>query len=490
MPETEPATVSEPTAAAVDDVAGGAGGRRDGHRRPPRAVRAAVLLVLVLVACGINLGHVWRYDEVSPIDEAQHLDSLIRIPRGDLIGSGERMGQETLRIETCHRIDSPFDAAVPPCEPGAPPLDVTTFQEEGYNTAYIHPPTYYFVDGVLARVVDAVLPGDHDLLTTGRLAGLIWVVGGVVFLWLLLDELDAGLVARSALILLAVTAPTVLHGSATVNPDATALMTGAAVLWAALRWERERVGAWLPLALTALAAATKVTNLMGVAVVLLYLVLRAVSRSGLTDEPRWWTWRVARAHLLAPGGTGRRLLAMVAGMLGVVVTVSFAWFIGQKLLEVAPPSTVPMVYRYQFDRFPFTDIATSWHQTISPFVERYVAPFLRTRTVLTTAAVVDLLLVAGPVAGTILAGRRTRERTLGVAALVVLPLVGPVLALFNAVVQGLFVVVPSRYGLSIVPALLGASVPVLRRRVPLAVGCVVAAAALLGVVSAIAWPAA
>jgi hypothetical protein len=487
--------VPEQTSESLTDPfegAGRGGGDSAGERsdRPRRVVRMVVLAALVVIACGINLGHMWRYTEVSPIDEAQHLDSLIRIPRGDLIGSGERMGQETLHIETCHRIDSAFDAAVPPCTPDDVELDATTFQEEGYNTAYIHPPTFYVVDGLVARVIDAVLPGEHDLLTTGRLAGLMWVISGVVFMWLLLDEIGSGLVARSSLILIAVTAPTVLHGSATVNLDATALTAGAAVFWAILRWERGRARAWLPLALTGLAAATKVTNLMGVLVVLVYLVVRAIVLTEAVEGSPWWSWSGLRGRFLDGGSAARRLLSLVAGMIGVIALISMVWFVAQKMLEVAPPSTIPMVYRYHFARFPFTEMAAAWHQTVSPFVEHYVPPFLRSRTVLTMAGIVDLLVVAGPVAGTIMARRGSRERSLGVSVLIVMPLIGPLLVLFNALVQSLYVVIPSRYGLSIVPALLAASVPAMRRRVPLVIGSVAAVLALYGVVACIVWPAA
>ena len=494
------------------DEVGDEGPQRTG-RVGSRAWRLVTLAGLLAAVCAINLGHMWRYPELSPIDEAQHLDSLIRIPRGELIGSGERMGQETLRIETCHRIDSPFDAAVPPCDPNAPPLDATTFQEEGYNTAYVHPPTYYFVDGTLARVIDFVLPGEHDLLTTGRLAGMIWVVGAVVFLWLLLDELGAGLLGRSALILIAATAPNVLLGTATVNLDGTALATGAAVLWAALRWERGRASAWLPLAFAAVAAATKVTNLVGVGVVVLYLLSRAVLRSrrsaddplpavgsasapngaveSVAGAPRRtsaWTPARIRERFWATGSPAKRDVALVGGLLIVLGTISIAWYVVQKSVEVVAPSTVPMVYRYYFDKFPLAEMATSWHQTVSPFWERYIPPFLQNRAVLATAGVVDLLMVAGPAAGTILAPRGSRGRVLGGSVLVLLPLAGPALVLLNALVQQTYVVIPSRYALSLVPGLLAAMVPAMRWKIPLGIVTAVAAVAVLGVAAAIISP--
>ncbi|MCD9623367.1 hypothetical protein [Rhabdothermincola salaria] len=440
-----------------------------GHPERSARTRAGLTLAaLLVVACGINVAHMLRYTELSPIDEAQHLDSLIRIPRGDLIGSGERMGQETLRIQTCQRIDSPFDEAVPPCQPAdGPYLDPATFQEEGYNTAFIHPPTYYMVGGVLARGIDVVLPGDHDLLTTGRLAGLTWVVGSVVFLWLLLAELGAGLLGRSSLILLAVTAPTVLHASATINPDGTALLTGAALLWATLRWERGRMTTWVPLALVGLAAAIKVTNLVGVAVVVAYLVVRAVNS---TDEEGLRSTRFGlKERFWQPESRARRLLTMAGGLVVVVGVVSFGWFVAQRVLQEAPPSTIPMVSRYEITSFPLVEMASSWSQTVSPLQTPYLPDILQTDGVMAMAAIVAMLIVVGAVAGTILAVRGSRERSLGVCALVLLPLLGPLLVLFNAIVQGLYVVIPSRYGLALIPALLAAAVPALRYRTSLVV---------------------
>ncbi len=445
---------------------------------------AAVLLLLLLFTTIVHVGHVARYRTVSPIDELQHLDYLIRAPRGDIPGSGELFLQESARIQTCARIDEGFDVNVPPCvtDPSVV-LDIRQFQEGGFNTAYIHPPVYYVTGGLVARAIDLVLPGDQSLLTTGRLAALGWALGAVVLLWMLFAELRAGLIARAALIVLVVSAPTILHATATVNPDGSAVAIGAAILWAVLRWERNALSAWVPVGLAALAAGTKVTNLVGVAVVVVYLGLALLSERRLTvpvvpgSRPTWW-------FSLAPR------LRLILEMMAAVAAISVVWFAAQRFLQVLDPAEIPMVARFAVDDFPVAQLAGAWHQTVSPLQGPYLAPFLRTDAMVVTSGFVDLLVMAGAVAGAVLARRASRERRLAIAALVLAVAIGPLIVVFNAVVQGIYVVIPPRYGIALVPALVAASLPALERRSGLVVASGAAALAGAAVLAAIAFPAA
>jgi hypothetical protein len=452
-----------------------------------RRTAAAVLALLLVFTATVHIGHVLRYRTLSPVDELQHLDYLIRAPRGDIPGSGDLVLQESARIQTCSRLDEGFDAVVPPCVTDENViLDIPAFQERGFNTAFIHPPTYYVVDGVLARIIDAVVPGEQSLLTTGRLAALLWSFLGVVFLWLLFAELRAGLVVRSAVIVLVVSAPMVLHGTATVNLDGTSIFFGAAMLWAVLRWERGRLTPWVPVALAGLAAGTKVNNLIAVAVAVLYLLLTEWQQRRGSEEQS-----DARADDTT-AGWARRLpprIRVGAAMVGAAALVSVAWLVTQRYLQVLPPTEIPMVSRFLIDRFPSTEFATAWHQTVSPLQSPYLAPFLRTQPVQVVAGFVDLALMGGAVAGLALAVRGSREKRVAVVALVLAVAVGPLLVLFNVVVQGLYVVIPPRYGLALVPALAAAAIPALRRQIGVILVSVLAAASGVAVLLAIAFPA-
>ena len=152
MPGPETPLADTPGTPADDPVQGSTHGRRT----------AAVVLGLLLVFTAVlHVGHVLRYRTLSPVDELQHLDYLIGAPTGRFPGSGDKFGQESLRIETCSRLDEGFDAKVQPCvtDPSVV-LEPEDFQEDGYNTAYIHPPTYYAAGGIVGRAIDAVVPGE------------------------------------------------------------------------------------------------------------------------------------------------------------------------------------------------------------------------------------------------------------------------------------------------------------------------------------------
>ncbi len=448
-------------------------------REHSRRVRLLVLAALLLFGAVIQVGHVARYQLVSPIDELQHLDYLIRAPSLDIPGSGDKVGQEAARAETCSRIDNVFDLNLMPCTPDDQQVDVSRLQEQGFNTAFIHPPTYYFVDGVVARVIDVAIPGHQGPLTTGRLAGVVWTLAAVAFLWLLMREMRAGLLATSVVIVIVITAPTVMHAASTINPDGTSVAMGAAMLWAAVRWERRRTGAWLLVLFAALSVGTKVTNLAGVGVALAYLAWPMVR--SLPDR-----WRARSEQPLLDADDKKRLLAVGLPVAAVLV-VALAWRLVQNSLQIIPSSQIPMVIPVLVDRFPLADFGSSWHYTFSPLQSAWLAPFLRTRIVTFMGGVGDFLVVAGAFAGAVLAGRATRERRLGVIALVAIAACGPALVVFNYVVQSIFTVIPPRYGLSIVPALGAAAVPALRRRSGLVIGTAFALFASGVVLSAMAF---
>jgi uncharacterized protein YggT (Ycf19 family) len=181
---------------------------------------------------------------------------------------------------------------------------------------------------------------------------------------------------------------------------------------------------------------------------------------------------------------------MVIGIVAATLVVAGAWAVAQKLLEVVPPDTLPMSARYAISSFPTAELASSWHQTVSPLQGPYLAPFLRTTAVTVTAGIVDLAVMVGAVVGTVLAPARSRARRLGAVVLAMTVLLPPALVVFNAFVQRVYVVIPPRYGISLVPALVAAAVPLVRRRTGAYAAATVAVLAGGAVLAAVAFPAA
>jgi hypothetical protein len=434
--------------------------------------------VLVLLAGVLSWGHVWRYTTVSPIDELQHLDYLIKVQNGEMVGNGDLFGQSAMRIETCHRLDAEFDVKIQPCATGDVLLVPQDFQESGFNTASIHPPTYYAIDGVVARVIDRVLPGEHDWLTTGRLAGSLWLMAAAMMLWFLFRELLADRIVAFSLTAALIASPTVLHAVATINPDGTALFIGAAILWAVVRWERSAAPFWLPVAVAAFAAATKVTNLVAVALVLFYLLGRVAwkSRPGETNL-RSWVGEQFSAN--------KRLFRMMAAILGAVGVVSVVWLGITRVIESLPASEIPMVARYRISSFPFEGFVESWRQTVSPLSTPYLTPFLRNDGIILFAGLVAFWLLGAAVASTIRSAPGSRSRMIGCASLLTIVLAGPALVVFNSVIQGIYVVVPTRYALAAVPALAASGLPVASTQVGRVVLSVLASGMAVSVLGAI-----
>ena len=450
-------------------------------------LRSAICVAaLMALALGLVLGHIHSYTEVSPVDELQHLDYLIRAGDGHLVGLGDLSSQKSLRLETCHRLDAEFDAKVPSCVTDATiQLDPTTFQESGYNTAAIHPPTYYAIDGLLARAIAATLPVTDDPLTNGRAAGAVWLMAAVGALWLLLRELGANRTLASALIAITISTPTVLLAAATINTDGTSLLCGSLLVWAVVRWERGRLPLWIVLAATALCAGTKVTNLIGVAVVVLYLLLRcnwssirsvAISTSSLSSTSSSTSTSggslkdglLPRAgvilRLRAFCGSNRRRLLPVLWTSAVAVVVSGVWQVVAQSIATVPGADIPMTQRYTVTSFPMSQFIGSWRQTFDPLFGPYLPPFLRTDLVILTSGLAAVLLVLLVIVAMVRSPKGSRQRALACASLGAAAIAGPAIVLFNYGFQSVYVDIPFRYALVAVPALVASAAAVLRGR--------------------------
>ena len=433
---------------------------------------AACVAALMLLALGLVIGHVHSYTEVAPVDELQHLDYLIRAGDGNLVGLGDLFTQQSLRLETCHRLDAEFDAKVPSCvtDPTIR-LDPTAFQESGFNTAAIHPPTYYVIDGLLARGVAATLPVKDDPLTNGRVAGAVWLMAAVGAMWLLLRELGLNRVLTSALIAITISAPTVLLAAATINTDGTSLLCGALLIWAMVRWERGRLPLWVVLAASALCAGTKVTNLIGVAVVVLYLLircnwsaLRSTSEINASATEHSSARRSLSTRLRVFGVTNKRRLLPVIWVSAVAVLVSGVWQVVAQSIATVAGADIPMTQRYTVTSFPMSQFIGSWRQTFDPLFGPYLPPFLRTDLVTLMSGLTAVLLVVLAIATMVRSPKGSRHRALACASLGAAAIAGPAIVLFNYGFQSVYVDIPFRYALVAVPGLVASAGMVLRSR--------------------------
>ncbi len=414
--------------------------------KPSTLDRAALLFCIVLAAVVVGL-HVNAYPQLSPIDELQHLDYVHKAPSFHVVARGERIGQDALRDEACRGLDTNF-GGLPACEAPAP-LNPDDFQERGYNTAYVHPPPYYFVTGVAAEVINA-LTGVDSTHTAARAVGAAWLAVAVWFVWRLLVHRGAKPLTQVALLSLLIVSPAVVFASSTTGPDASSLLAGASLLAAVLLWEEEVVPAWVLAPAVAFTLLLKFTHIGAIGLALVYLFVRAVQQAPLS------AWRV--------DATYRRYGRSAAIVLGSAFAMLLLWTGVQEVVAKAPASEISMNQSLHTDTFPTAQVLESIDATFSPLQTPYFAPAMRNQYVIGLNHVIDVATLLAVASVAVFAAVRSKERALGLATAVAMLTLGPVTIVINYVNSSAVTSIPPRYGLPMVPAAVVCAVPAMDRR--------------------------
>ncbi len=382
-------------------------------------------------------------DAMSRIDEPTHADYAYRVAhwevpaRGDLIAPEIRaewacMGQERYSLPPC---DAPMWAWRFP------------YNADQYNFA--HPPLYYALVGLPARVLD-----DTTQLTftdAGRLTGAPWLAAGMFMLFVALRRwrVDPAISMMAPLILLSF--PRVLHASTTVNPDAVAPLAGAIALWLAARIFLEDNRDWiLPAVMVGLVGLTKtITTIPFIALAVLVLA-RAIRDQGL----RGITWR----QWLLPAASAAAILVPYA------------------IWQAIQAGRGDMSWENPLVGINTRDVlglpGSEWIETL--FVgfnlasDYYVQPPLDIALLVAWTRLLNVLVI-GAMMATVVAfvkepGRRSLGWLLGLG-MVLYPLAVQVQAYFNTTVPQYFPNPTGRYGMALVPG---------------AIACLVMAAAKAG----------
>jgi 4-amino-4-deoxy-L-arabinose transferase-like glycosyltransferase len=386
--------------------------------------RHRALACVLLVAATLVVLHVRAYTPVSPIDELQHVDYAAKASSLQLVRQGDRVGETAMREQACRTVDSPGFVS-PPCEAAA--LEPEQFQERGFNTAAGHPPTYYFLTGVVARSLLA-LPAMDSFLTAARSMGVLWLAAAIALVWWAGKRLGSRDDALAGACLLLVSTQTALHLSSIVNPDAAALAAGGLVLWAALRYESAHGrGFWL-VAAGAAATALKVTNVMAVLAVAVYLALRA-----FTGERR-------------VGESPLRASALV--VTGALVP-PLAWLIVSTALAGPDAATDPMTERFRVAGIGLHELVANASALVLPTDSPFVS-FLFNGPLAQLLTNVASLVYSGALLGPLLSASTGRPTVrLALATLASMFAGGPGFVLLTFVAYRAYVAVPPRYGLSL-----------------------------------------
>lgn len=403
------------------------------ERRGARPVRRMALLVALVYGCSLVVValHVRAYPSFSPIDELQHYDYMLKASRGELVRYGDSIGQTALREEACRGIDAAFRP--PPCD--SPEFDPRHFQEGGYNTAWSQSPLYYALTGWAARAIVAMGATDN-LLTAGRLAGGLWLGTGLMALLALLAEFRIPRAHVVIVTLILVSAPVVLHASATVNPDGALLSAGGTLMLAVLRWERRTLAWWWVALVAFVAVIIEPTTFLAGLVGAVYVIVRTIQRTEATKRPFM--------HACVSLGV---VLGGVATAFVVRILIQGAMTRGKA------PIVLPRDAQFANPTFSLDDVVGEVRALVTPFNNPYVPPFLRSAVTTALISMTGWLAFGAAFAAAFFGRVRSRVAALGFAAVTAMLLGGPLFALYRLPSKS-FYPMPPRYGLPIVPVLL------------------------------------
>jgi hypothetical protein len=393
-------------------------------------------LLLFFGFLAIGLFAFWRYlpyqTQLSQYDEYVFVDYLDKATRGDIVQQGEEVNLYAVELAACRGVKG-FGLLGPPCEG---PYDVSVAPYGGISSAAVHSPVYFYVTALLTVPIRWT-PMVDDLLVAGRLASVVWLAAGLTAVVRLATIVGASRTAGVAVALLLLAAPATRLTNTFITPDSMNYLVGALVLIVALRVSRRN---WHPIWLVAaasLAVTVKGQNLLVVGTAAVFLLFEA------------WAFR------REPARKRRLLWTAAAAVLGAAATQA-AWLGFVAMTAVGPPADQELQGE-----------SASWANVAREAVKMMRGVVLggTTGSGSPTGEVVAWLLTGGVVATTMFALRLSSEvpAHLGRSTAVALVVGVPVLYVL-VVVLGSGFPLPTRYAMSLLPAMAACTASVFASR--------------------------
>lgn len=408
-------------------------------------VACAAILVAALVMVAL---HVRTYETLSPIDELQHVDYMIRAGDFDIPVRNDRVGQEALSEAACRSVDSPSYVG-PLC--GLDSYDPNDFQERGFNTAASQFPPYYVITGVTARAVVAVgLFGSK--VTAARMLGGVWLAAALSVTWYLMACLGIRRRARAPVTaLLLVTPLAIFHAAATVNADVSLMLTGALAALATIKYEAGRLRWWWLPAVYVGVLFVEATNILAIAACGLYLVAR---RIGATD--------FSPLQRLAP-------LTILPGLLLFRLEIStpvHEWLFPQSPVDDASDAmfNAPMFANNVATGVSTDKIIGQLSATFTPVRNAYVSPPMRSSWTFAGVELTNWVFIALLIAAAVAVATTARQAWLARATVAALLAAGPFYTFYFAYFSNQDFGTPARFGLPLVPLMIVSAASAMDKR--------------------------
>lgn len=402
-----------------------------------RALWKAGWSLILLLALGIGVSTtttLLHSEALSPLDEWVYVDYLFKVPSQGIVRKGEPIGEEALDIIACDGV-TPYGTMGEPC---GSDYDFREFPFGGITSADPYPPLFFWVTRGVGDVI-AFVTG-VDAVTGWRLVSVLWLAAGLSVFFVLARRWGVSQPAIAATGLALIGSPLAYWSYSYVSTDAPAFLVGAVLLLLVTAQLRgRRYGGWIVLA-SALGALLKITNILGVGMIALILLIDAV-RLAVRDR------RVTSVALRRAG--------VAAASLAAAVGAQAIWLAFDRANAVSTMSAVQGVG----DRLTVVELLS---QTIN-FLQGTIVSNV------TLAGSGDLALpipgfamsplswicVAGVLGAFFVLGRRPGIRGSMITAIAVASIIAaPALALALQVVTSSYFSLPSRYGASLLPGFL------------------------------------
>lgn len=291
---------------------------------------AALWVPVVLIIASFGMSAVVTANHgpaLSPVDEWVYVDYLFKLPSQGIVHEGEKIGKDALTIMSCDGV-KPYGPMGPAC--GSSLDDLATFPYKGITSADAYTPAYFAVTRVLGDGIHAIT-GISEL-SAWRLTGALWLGLGTTLLYLLLRLWRIRRPVILGLGMALIASPFAWWTYSYVSTDAPSLAFGILILFAAVKFGRGHWSGWWLVTISTVAVLFKVTNILGVCLAALYLLVLWILE---LKETHWSGWRTGRPH--QPGRTALGVPAFAVMALVASVSAQVLWLAYRSSVAVGAP---------------------------------------------------------------------------------------------------------------------------------------------------------
>jgi hypothetical protein len=392
-------------------------------------------IVLILASLSVVLVHVPQHTQISPIDEYVYIDYVAKVPTQFFVRQGEETGSYARNLLSCTGVAFVGNIAPQFCDQPAGPA--TEYPYAGLTSADIYTPAYFATTWLMAQPL--LFFGVPDLAQAARYTGFFWLVSAALLMYFTLRRLKVSALLATSIGLAVVGSAPVFWSNTYVSSDSPTIFIGALLGYLLVRLPQRSLMSWGLIATAAAATMLKVQNFAAVAVVIFCLLAVAASSA--------WTARPTRAPTLAFIRDKRVHTAILMGVVPLVLQVAWlairsAQSLGSGANQNAGQPLGPKAVLSEVFKF----FGTAGNDAVVLPANNF--------SVTVTAQILGWLMVSGVLGTIALSSGRLITHSISLGTLIVAVTLGPALVIATWILVGIYVPLPARYGLSLMPLML------------------------------------